>query len=497
MDKRSRYPIVAAILGLLVATPSAHATADGYFDPTWAGGGSIVFPGDYLNPTLISQVDQVSLEANGNLLLAGAAQASIGYWWLGELLPGGDFVPTFGKSNGYGRISECQLRTCASGDDSFLADVLQADGKILVLSQAANGELGGVTRTTTQAHQLDTSVTGGSGYVSATYPINSVQGSVLAIAHSIVVQPDGKVLAAGVGYYSQAVADSGYSAFGIFRLNPDLSLDTSFNAITDVNDVTFAGGAVIQVVPTDIDEVANTILLQPDGRIILVGIGTASATGSMLQLEAVRLAPDGSLDTTFGSNGAVALTWTGGAITYDGAFNAVLDRAGRILVPLVGVTSAGVSGMLIARLNPDGSPDTSFSVTGGFVFNEDAACDSTLASALALDSAGRIVVAGTCTISGAAKIVLERVRGDNSALDTSFGVGGYSAGDFVHGNMINAASAIVFDQSGRPVVAGYSAVNADAAPMAAVARLTYDLIFTNNFDPMPPGCLPPNCFKTK
>jgi hypothetical protein len=45
-------------------------------------------------------VEQITLESNGNLLLGGDASGSVNYWWIGELLPGGAPVQTFGASNG-------------------------------------------------------------------------------------------------------------------------------------------------------------------------------------------------------------------------------------------------------------------------------------------------------------------------------------------------------------------------------------------------------------
>jgi len=72
------------------------------------------------------------------------------------------------------------------------------------------------------------------------------------------------------------------------------------------------------------------------------------------------------------------------------------------------------------------------------------------ATALAIDSAGRILVAGTC--------------------DTEFGI--VERLDGIYGSLTAPATG--------PLKSG-------------VARLTYDLIYTNNFDKFPPGCLQPDC----
>ena len=62
---------------------------------------------------------------------------------------------------------------------------------------------------------------------------------------------------------------------------------------------------------------------------------------------------------------------------------------------------------------------------------------------------------------------------------------------FATGDTSDQASAILFvDPGGRPIVAGTTDGAATSnIDEAAVARLTYDLIFTSNFEVAPPGCL--------
>ena len=78
-----------------------------------------------------------------------------------------------------------------------------------------------------------------------------------------------------------------------------------------------------------------------------------------------------------------------------------LDAAGRIIFAGVGLTEpARISGMLLLRLNPDGSRDATFG-SNGFSFNSETAfCNSTAANDFAEDSAGRILVVGSCQASG-------------------------------------------------------------------------------------------------
>lgn len=94
--------------------------------------------------------------------------------------------------------------------------------------------------------------------------------------YSIVVQADGKILIGGL-----FTTYGGVSRNGLARLNPNGSLDTTFNVGTG------ASGPVYSVI------------LQPDGKILICGLGSYNGTtvGGL-----ARINLDGSLDTSFVSN---------------------------------------------------------------------------------------------------------------------------------------------------------------------------------------------------
>ena len=477
--KRALINALAALpqllLGVMLPAPSSFAN-DGSFDTTWTGGGRITFPGDYFNSGNSSYLNILVTQSDGTLLLGGDSNG----WWLGEMTAAGQFVPTFGTSDGTGRITSCALGFCGSLMYSALP---QTDGRYLVVS------LTELSRTTSQAHAFDTSgVSGGTGYVGNDFPINNVQGYV-GPSYGVARQADGTVLLAGQGTYS--LADS-VTRFGVVKLNADLSLDASFNAITDGMGVTFAGGALVRVDATDLGEAAAAVLVQADGRIVLVGVGEKASNGTGY-LDLARLNADGSLDKTFGfgAGGTAELQSPAVNVSYS-LLTAKFDRAGRIVVAMQTQATNGApeAGMLVARLTADGKADSSFGNSGFFydaVGRIGLGCTYVASNDFAIDSAGRIVVAGLCDNY----FLVERIRGDNGNLDTSFGYLGASYGGFAANSTADVANAVTFDAGGRLLVGGSSTISGEQ--YAGLGRLTYDLIFTNNFESLPRGCLPPDC----
>src|SRR5207249_3267166 len=114
----------------------------------------------------------------------------------------------------------------------------------------------------------------------------------------------------------------------------------------------------------------------------------------------------------------------------------------------------------LARYNPDGSLDPSF--RGGRVVTSFADRDE--ASALALQSDGKIVVAGFSDAGGRQDFALARYN-PNGSLDPSFGSGGRALTDF-------DALALALQPDGKVVVVGedFIGIGNDIVPDIALAR---------------------------
>jgi uncharacterized delta-60 repeat protein len=125
----------------------------------------------------------------------------------------------------------------------------------------------------------------------------------------------------------------------LIKLNPDLTVDQTFNVGTGFNQILYSGSSIIE---------------QPDGKIIVTGTFTTYQGISYNRI--IRLNIDGSIDTTF----VVGTGFTN--FTQEVA----LDSQNRILVTGIYGSYNGYSSPRIIRLLPNGSPDTSFVTGTGF-----------------------------------------------------------------------------------------------------------------------------------
>lgn len=175
-----------------------------------------------------------------------------------------------------------------------------------------------------------------------------------------------------------------------------------------------------------------------------------------------RLTPDGSLDPGFGNGGIVLPQW-GGPASIGGV---AVDAAGRVVLAGSVSTSTGED-FAVARLLGDGEPDPSFS-GDGLTTLDGGDMTSDHGTDMALDGQGRILLSGS---SMAPAFPEEQrftaVRVTAAGLpDASFGEDGIVVVDF---GGSGAAEAIAIDPQGRVVLAGTATLGEDQD--FAVARL--------------------------
>lgn len=376
----------------------------------------------------------VAIQADGKIVAVGASEyfrVGIGSFpvvALTRVNSDGNLDLGFGNG-GKATSPEIGLRSAASGV------VIQADGKIVV----SGSVLASSTSTTGYDFAVarynpdgspDTSF-GTAGSVAIDFGGGS-EGSA-----GIALQPDGKILVVG----ATDAAGENRVDFAVARLNGGGSLDTTFGT----------GGRVVTDV-TGVIEYANSVVLQPDGKIVVAGSFTFN------DFLLVRYNSDGSLDSTFGSAGRVTTDFAGRG---DGTSAVVLQPDGKILAAGVSAPvfpAPGSSDFALARYNSDGSLDTTFGTTGR-VTTDFGSSRRDVTLSIALQPEGKFVAAGWSApappTTGRVDFALARYNSDGS-LDTSFGTGGQVITDFPSTAVFSdeKVSGVALQPDGKIVAAG-------------------------------------------
>lgn len=289
-----------------------------------------------------------------------------------------------------------------------------------------------------------------------TFPMRLLDGTNYDIA--IVSQPTNPVQVCSLKNGSGKVTAADVTSIDVDCVTPAPvgSLDPMFGT---------SGMATFQLPP------AKSIALQNDGKLVIVGDMTLS-----------RYNPDGTADTTFGSGGKVTIVANGGPV--DAMEGVAIQSDGKIVV--AGHTSRPPSNFddfVVARINADGSADTTFG-TGGMVIT-DFAGSTDRAEALAIQPDGKIVVAGTATHGSVtfsdSDFAVVRYLSDGS-LDGSFGSGGKVTTD--RGNRIETALGLALQSDGRIVVVGRVASNSGLDFAFGVVRYLQDGSQDASFAPL-------------
>lgn len=173
------------------------------------------------------------------------------------------------------------VTSIGSGNDRGKAAVLQPDGKIVVFGDfaASGGDDVFLVRFNSDG-TLDNTF-GTSGKVTENFEF-------LDGANGVVLQPDGKILITG-GTFNGSSSNT-----FVARYNSDGTLDATFGS---------SGGKILTSFSSSNDS-SNSIALRADGKIILGGYESASAP-SERDFALRRFNSDGTLDTTFGTNGSI------------------------------------------------------------------------------------------------------------------------------------------------------------------------------------------------
>jgi uncharacterized delta-60 repeat protein len=337
----------------------------------------------------------------------------------------GSLDPTFGK----GGIAEANV--------GFpVAALLQPDGKIVVL---------------TGFHEVARFLP--NGRLDATFGHGGIEVNNFADPAAMALQSDGKIVLAG------SIHSSTQDVFAVARLNANGSVDKGFGTGgTVITDMGFPG-------------VGEAIVIQPDGKILLGGtvLGGDETLPNLVAL--VRYDSDGSLDSTFGNSGGFAngpgeaevasiqsvntlavlsdgdiLVLSGGRIAQfsptgtlrstvtSGTIVATAEVQNPIFQPdssfifsngiLVGTPRNRDLDTQVMRFTPTGQLDPTFRTTVFDLIGEGGSSNIDFLNAVALQSDGKVVLAGTHTHAFTNAVnALVRLN-PNGSFDTTFGKNG-------------------------------------------------------------------------
>ena len=353
-------------------------------------------------------------------------------------------------------------------DDTANAISIQDDGKIVVAGHAYNGTNNDIAVARYNADgSLD--ITFDNDGKTTTSIGNGPES-----AQALLLQHDGKIVVTGYAY-------NGFSYdFALVRYNTDGSLDTTFD--TDGKVVTHLGIG---------NDRGLAIAQQSDDKIV---IGGYSIGANFSDFAILRFNPNGSLDTTFDTDGKV--------LTRIGNFNDIIygiaiQNDGKIIA--AGVTDAGTTNnnynnFAIVRYNSNGSLDPTFETNG--IASIDFALRNDIAKSVVIQNDNKIIVAGASYYPNSIDdFALSRLN-SNGSIDTTFGTNGKTS--TIIGNATSEiANTILLQNDGKIILTGFSYSFTTNNYVFATARYNNDIDLGTNTSEMPrfTAAIAPNPFK--
>lgn len=376
------------------------------------------------------------------LMIAGMASASALAGATSAPIPD----PLYG-GNGIARISAASV----PADNAYAQKALvQADGRLVVV---------GTTRTTVGgSEQIQT--------VLARVDSQGLPDTSFGAQHDGIYRTaffDGGGIVSGFADVAQA---GGGKLIYVGHGSPASMIVGRLDA-SGAPDLSFSGSGRRLIGPTALLDGASEgaftrVLSLADGKTLAIGFAlvVTSATSYNLFSCAMRLLPDGSTDTSFGSFGrtCIAPTLTSGATS--AAFDGIVLANGGILLAGGSQHSGGsATDMSVARLAANGTLDTSFGPDHdgwAFVAFDQGGTLADGAAAIAVDASGRILLAGYFDAAQGADIGVARLLADGRS-DTSFGTQGRVQVALDPGvSHANQAHSIAVLPGGRILVGAYA-----------------------------------------
>lgn len=365
---------------------------------------------------------------------------------------------------------------------------IRQDGKIIVVG---NQKVGATTQFAVARFNTDGSpdTTFGTGGVILT-PV----GGGNAAAHDVYLQLDEQIVVAGFSENaSQDMAVTRYSADGVL-------------------DTTFGSSGIVQIdYPLGLADVANGVVVQLDGKIVVAGATKTNRSLADEDFALVRLNTDGSLDTSFGSNGTGLVqtpiaVYDGGIDNRDdGAFAVTIQSDGKIIAAGYAQRNLWTVKVAVVRYLTDGTLDTE-DYGGAEIFQEDGYVtynpgdNQSIARGVSIQTDGKSIVVTSAALGNNTGtnegFIVMRLHGDTTSTTTAGGLdhtfkNGFNVIPVENPDAdIEAAFGVTLQRDGKIVVTGFAEFGADVrtttmriisgAPLMAVDPSIINLIILPN-----------------
>ncbi len=417
--------LASATVAVLTLWPGANAWATpgqpGTLDLTWAGTGKQLTP-------VAGNLDEayaMAIQADGKIVQAGeCASATVVNFCAVRYNTDGSLDTGF---NGTGKV----ISPTGSSTSGARGIAIQSDGKIVLAGYCFSGSNQDFCALRLNSNGSLDNAFNGSGKV-----ITPV-GSSSDFATAVAVQIDGRIVVAGA-------CDNGTRFdFCAVRYNANGGLDSSFN-----------GSGKVITPNGSFEGIVGAVAIQTDGKIVLVGTcGSTSFCG-------VRYNVDGSLDTT--ANGGGFGANPGGRV--DQATAIAIQADGKFVVAGSCYNGTVYDFCMVRFDGANASLDFGFSGTWRVI--TPVGNSGGLANAAFVQPDGKIVLAGLCNNGGNFDFCAVRYHA-NGTLDSGFNGSGKLLTPV--GNGYDRASAAAIQSDGKIVLAG-SCANSTGNNVFCTAR---------------------------
>lgn len=394
----------------LIFSMSMKAQTPGSLDANFDADGLVTVPfstGDAAGYSLI-------LNSSTDILLAGWVEGTTDKLAVAKMSPDGSPASSF------------------DGDGKILSDYGDTHGRAYAMARYAGDDFIVVGESRSSGGDMDFGIArytedgqlvagfGNGGFVTTDFVGNSDDR-----AWSVAVQSDGRILVGG-----WTTGTDGYTDIAVSRYLSNGTLDVSFS---------FDGKVIFDPSQSGFGQVARKVLVQPDGKILIVGEGLP--TVGQNRPVVLRLEQDGELDQTFNGSGFGYYPVASPALE---CWDATLLPDGRIV--LVGRTEA--VDPFLCTVNPDGTLDAVANLSGPYGL-------VSMFYGVATQDDGRIICVGYSSNNGTTADMMIACFHGNLDPDTNFSSDGYVFTSF-ETTGLDVARDVLVQPNGRILVGGYA-----------------------------------------